>query len=83
MDTCVEDIAADVWLDYPIHLRVADQWDWPVDVFEERVPSEWRCTHKIGRVQLVLIKGVIPERLEHVGRKANVAQQMKRHVLTL
>ena len=68
-------------VNHPIHLRIGDQWDWHVDVFQGCVPSELRCTNKIGRVQLVLVKGVIPERMEHVGQKANVAQQVKRHVL--
>ena len=75
------DTAADVRLNHQIHLLVGDQWDWPVDVFEERVLSELRCTHKIRRVQLVFVQRVIPERLEHVGQQANVAQQVERHVL--
>ena len=73
--------ATDVRLDHPIHLRVGNQWDWPVNVFEERVSSELRCTNKIGWVQLVFVQRVIPERLEHVVQQANVAQQVERHVL--
>ena len=30
---------------------------------------------------MVLVEEVVPERLEHVGQQADVAQQVKRHVL--
>ena len=80
-DACVADSAADVRLDHTIHLRVGDQRDWPVNVFEKRVSRKLRRAHKVGRVQLVLVQGVVPERLEHVGQQANVAYQIERHVL--
>ena len=72
---------ADVRLDHSIHVWVGDQRDWPVNVFEKSVPSElWRA-HKVGRVQLVLVHGVVPERLEHVGQQTNIAQKIDRHLL--
>ena len=68
-------------MDHTIHLRVGDQRDKPVNVFEKSVLSELRRAHKVGRVQLVLVKGVVQEGLKHVGQQANVAQQIERHVL--
>ena len=75
------DTAANVQLDHAIYLWVGDQRDLPVNVFEQRVPRELLGTHKVGRVQLVLVQGVVSKCLEHVGQQANVAQQIERHVL--
>ena len=66
---------------YSRTFRVGDQRDRPVNVFEKSVLRELRRTYKVGRVQLVLVQGVVPERLEHVGQQANVAQQIESHVL--
>ena len=38
-------------------------------------------TSKVGRVQLVLVQGVVLESLEHVGQQAYVAQEVERLVL--
>ena len=58
------DTTANVRLDHAIHLWVGNQRDQPVNVFEERVPRKLRRTNKVGRVQLVLVKGVVLECLD-------------------
>ena len=82
-NACVADATADVRLDHPIHLRIGNQRDRPVDVFEERVPRDMRRANRrahLGRVQLVLIKRLVSKRLEHVSQQANVAQNVELHV---
>ena len=40
-----------------------------------------RRTHKVGRVKLVLVQEVVSKGLNHVGHKADFANQVERHVL--
>ena len=63
-NVCVADTTANVRLDHSLHLRVCDQQDRPVNVFQERVLRELRRTYKVGRVHLVLIQGFVSERLK-------------------
>ena len=72
------DTAANVRLDHAIHFRVGDQRDRPVNVFEKSVLRELRRAHKVGRVQMVLFQGVVPDRLEHVSKQAHVAHKIER-----
>ena len=68
------DAAADVWLNHPVHFRVGDQRDRLVNVFQEGIPREFRRTHEVGQVQLVLLQEVVSEHLEQVIQQADVAQ---------
>ena len=80
-NTGVADATADVLLDHPVHLRVGDQRDRLFDVFQQGVPCELRRTHEVGRVQLVLVQGVVSEHLEHVGLQADVAQEVELYII--
>ena len=65
-NTCVAEAASDVQMYYLIHLRLGDQQDRPVNVFENKVLRELRYAHEVGWVQLVFVQGVVIERLKHV-----------------
>ena len=67
---------ADVRLDHPVDFRVGDQRDKTVDVFQKGIPSEFRRTHKVGLVQLVLVQLVVLKHLKHVGQQADVASKV-------
>ena len=75
------DAASDVRLDHPIHLRLGDQRNWPVNMLKKRVPGELWSAHEVGRVQLVLVEGVVSEHLNHVGQQADVAQKVELHII--
>ena len=80
-NTGVADAAADVRLHHPVHLRIGDQRDQLVDVFQESIPRELRCAHEISRVQLVLVERVLTEHLEHISQQADVAQKVELHII--
>ena len=73
--------AADVRINYPVHFRVGDQRDRLLDVFQESIPRKLRRAHKVGRIQLVLLQGVVSENLKRVGQQADVAQKVELHLI--
>ena len=50
-------------------------------MFEKRIPRELRRAYEVGRVQLVLVEGVVSEHLEHVGQQTDIAQEVELHVI--
>ena len=80
-NTGVTDNVSDVRLDHPVHLRIGDQRDRLVNVFQKGIPRELRCAHEVSRVQLVLFERVVTEHLEHIGQQADVAQKVELHII--
>ena len=67
--------------DNPVHFRIGDQRDRPVDMFEKGISRELKSGHEVGGVELVLVQRVVSKYLEYIGQQAIVTEKVELHII--
>ena len=55
--------------------------DQAIDVLEQRIPCKLRGAYVVRRIELILIKRVVPKHLKHIGKSCDIAHKIKSHVI--